>query len=83
MLPEDGIDGTRISASHGIIWGDKYDHTQPLSYFLKSKERLWFIHPDTKRDLEALLRILNDHGEEVLLSYIKNVYLKKEKNVGR
>lgn len=68
----------RISASR-IYLGDKYDHTQPLSYFLKSKERLWFIHPDTKRDLEALLRILNDHGEEVLLSYIKNVYLKKGK----
>ena len=58
----------RISASRNYL-GDKYDHTQPLSYFLKSKERLWFIHPDTKRDLEALLRILNDHGEEVLLSY--------------
>lgn len=72
----------RISASRNYL-GDKYDHTQPLSYFLKSKERLWFIHPDTKRDLEALLRILNDHGEEVLLSYIKNVYLKKGKNVGR
>ena len=68
----------RISASRNYL-GDKYDHTQPLSYSLKSKERLWFIHPDTKRDLEALLRILNDHGEEVLLSYIKNVYLKKGK----
>ena len=68
----------RISASRNYL-GDKYDHTQPLSYFLKSKERPWFIHPDTKRDLEALLRILNDHGEEVLLSYIKNVYLKKGK----
>ena len=68
----------RISASRNYL-GDKYDHTQPLSYFLKSKERLWFIHTDTKRDLEALLRILNDHGEEVLLSYIKNVYLKKGK----
>ena len=68
----------RISASRNYL-RDKYDHTQPLSYFLKSKERLWFIHPETKRDLEALLRILNDHGEEVLLSYIKNVYLKKGK----
>ena len=68
----------RISASRNYL-GDKYDHTQPLSYFLKSNERLWFIHPDTKRDLEALLRILNDHGEEALLSYIKNVYLKKGK----
>lgn len=72
----------RISASRNYL-GDKYDHTQPLSYFLKSKERLWFIHPDTKRDLEDLLRILNDHGEEVLLSYIKNVYLKKGKKRGK
>ena len=72
----------RISASRNYL-GDKYDHTQPLSYFLKSKERLWFIHPDTKRDLEALLRILNDHGEEVLLSNIKNVYLKKGQKRGK
>ena len=68
----------RISASRNYL-GDAYTHHEPLDYFLKSKERLWFIHPDTKRDLEALLRILNDHGEEVLLSYIKNVYLKKGK----
>ena len=54
----------RISASRNYL-GDKYDHTQPLSYFLKSKERLWFIHPDTKRDLEALLRILNDQGKNI------------------
>ena len=72
----------RISASRNYL-GDAYTHHEPLDYFLKSKERLWFIHPDTKRDLEALLRILNDHGEEVLLSYIKNVYLKKGKKRGK
>ena len=68
----------RISASRNYL-GDKYDQHQPLDYYLKSKEKLWFIHPKTKRDLEGLLRILNDHGEEVLISYIKNVYLKKDK----
>ena len=46
---------------------------------MKGKEKLWFIHPQTKRDLEGLLRILGDRGEEVLISYIKNVYLKKGK----
>ena len=56
---------------------------QPLDYYLKGKEKLWFIHPKTKRDLEGLLRILNDHGEEVLISYIKNVYLKKDKALER
>ena len=68
----------RISASRNYL-GDKYDQHQPLEYFMKSKEKLWFIHPKTKRDLEGLLRILNDHGEKVLISYIKNVYLKKDK----
>ena len=66
----------RISASRNYL-GDKYDQHQPLDYYLKGKEKLWFIHPKTKRDLEGLLRILNDHGEEVLISYIKKVYLKK------
>ena len=51
----------------------------PRKYFLKGKEKLWFIHPETSRELEGLLRILNDHGEEVLISYIKNVYLKGRK----
>ena len=72
----------RISASRNYL-GDKYDQHQPLDYYLKGKEKLWFIHPKTKRDLEGLLRILNDHGEEVLISYIKNVYLKKDKALER
>ena len=65
----------RISASR-VYLGDAYNNTEPLKYFMKSKEKLWFLHPKTKRDLEALLRILNDHGEDVMLSYVKNVYLK-------
>ena len=72
----------RISASRNYL-GDKYDQHQPLDYYLKGKEKLWFIHPKTKRDLEGLLRILNDHGEAVLISYIKNVYLKKDKALER
>ena len=67
----------RISASRNYL-GDAYDDSQPLDYFLKSKEKLWFIHPQTKKELEALLRILNDHGEEKLLHYIKHRYLKEE-----
>ena len=68
----------RISASRNYL-GDKYDQHQPLEYYLKGKEKLWFIHPETKRDLEGLLRILNDHGEDVLISYIRKIYLKKDK----
>lgn len=67
----------RISASRNYL-GDAYTDGQPLEYFLKSKERLWFIHPQTQKELEALLRILNDHGEKKLLHYIKYRYLKGE-----
>lgn len=66
----------RISASRNYL-GDAYTQSQPLEYFLKSRDELWFIHPQTKKELEALLRILNDHGEEKLLHYIKYVYLKR------
>ena len=65
----------RISASRNYM-GDLYTNQEPLKYYLKSKEKLWFIHPRTKKELEALLRILNDHGERKLLHYIKHVYLK-------
>lgn len=66
----------RISASRTYL-GDKYNNREPLKYFLNSKERLWFIHPQTKRELEGLLRILHDHGEEKLIWYIRHVYLRK------
>lgn len=66
----------RISASRTYL-GDAYDQTQPLKYFMGNKDKLWFIHPQTKRELEGLLRIINDHGEDAALRYIKNVYLKK------
>ena len=65
----------RISASRNYL-GAAYTESQPFLYFLKSKEELWFIHPQTKKELEALLRILKDHGEKKLLHYIKHVYLK-------
>lgn len=66
----------RIGASRNYL-GSAYDQSKPLEYYLKTKDKNWFIHPDTKRDLEELLRILNDQGEDALLSYVKNVYLKK------
>ena len=65
----------RISASRTYM-GDAYTHRAPLEYFLKGKDKLWFIHPQTKKELEALLRILHDHGEDTALRYIRNVYLK-------
>jgi ABC-2 type transport system permease protein len=57
--------------------GDTYTDRAPLDYFLKSKEKLWFIHPPTKKELEGLLTILSRYGEERMLWYVKNRYLKK------
>ena len=47
-----------------------------LSIFLASKEKLWFVHKDTNRDLEMLLRMLAEKGEKETLSYIRHIYLK-------
>ena len=66
----------RISASRNYM-GDAYTDAAPLEYYMKGTDKLWFVHPETKRDLKALLTILRDHGEEKLIYYIKHVYLKK------
>ena len=66
----------RVSASR-VYLGDAYTKEAPLAYWLKSKERLWFVHEKTKRELEGLLRILAKEGEEKALWYIKHRYLKK------
>ena len=44
--------------------------------FLKSRDRLWFVHEKTNEDLEFLLRMLAEKGEKETLRYIKKVYLK-------
>ena len=68
----------RISASKTYL-GDAYTDQKPLEYWLKGKKKLWFVHPGTARELEGLLRMLHDHGEEKTFWYIRNVYLKKGK----
>ncbi len=65
----------RISASR-TYRGDAYTRHDPLKYFLKSKEKLWFIHPATKRELEGLLRMLSEKGEDYTFRYIRYRYLK-------
>ena len=58
----------RISACRNYS-GDTYTDAAPLEYFLKNKDRIWFIHKTTKRELEGLLRML--------------VYLQKGRNKRR
>ena len=68
----------RISASRTYM-GDAYTQQEPLRYWLKNKEKLWFVHPQTAKELEGLLRLLAVHGEEDTFWFVKNVYLKKGK----
>lgn len=65
----------RICASK-VYHPESYTNRAPLEYFLKSKGKLWFVHEDTNRDLEFLLRMLAEKGEKETLCYIRNSYLK-------
>lgn len=65
----------RVSASRTYL-GDKYTDEAPLNYFLRSKERSWFIHPVTKRQMEFLLRMWANKGEDYTIRYIRQVFLK-------
>ena len=67
----------RISASR-TYRGDAYTRHDPLEYFLKSRDKLWFIHPQTKKELEGLLRMLSVKGEDYTFRYIRYRYLKKQ-----
>ncbi len=65
----------RVSASR-VYQGDKYTDRHPLEYYLKSKERCWFIHETTKRQMEFLLTMWAEKGEDYTIAYIRNVFLK-------
>lgn len=67
----------RISASR-VYSPDTYTDRSPLEYYERGKERLWFIHPDTRTQMEYLLRMLAVKGEEKTLWYIRNIYLKRK-----
>ena len=57
--------------------GDAYTNSQPLEYFIKSKEDLLVYSSTDQKELEALLRILNDHGEKNF-SIISNTDILRE-----
>lgn len=71
----------RVSASR-VYMGEAYTDRSPLEYFLKSRDKCWFIHDETKRDMEFLLRMWADRGEEYTIRYIRYVYLGKKRRKG-
>lgn len=64
----------RVSASR-VYMGEAYTDDAPLQYYLRSRDRCWFIHDETKREMEFLLRMWSKRGEEFMIRYIRNVYI--------
>jgi len=65
----------RIAASKTYL-GDKYTDDAALKYYLNGKEHgNNLIHPETADDLEKILRLLAEEGEEKTYSFVKE-YIK-------
>ena len=58
-----------------VYQGKDYTDGSALTYFLKSRER-YLMHPSTQRELEYILTMLRDQGEEETFKYIRNHVLK-------
>lgn len=58
-----------------VYQGENYKPGSALEYLEKSRERL-LMHPQTKRELEYILTMLRDEGEEVTFRYLRTHVLK-------
>ena len=58
-------------AASMIYMGKNYNSASAYEYFIRSDERNW-MHPQTKQELDYLLTMLRDQGEDVTFSYLKD-----------
>ena len=58
-----------------VYQGKDYHPGSALEYFLKSRERA-LMHEQTKRELEYILTMLRDEGEDVTFRYLRESVLK-------
>lgn len=66
----------RIAASK-VYLGENYDNSAPLNYFKRGKKRR-MIHEKTSEELERLLVMLEEEGEEATFKYIRRaLFLRK------
>ena len=64
----------RIAASR-IYLGEKYTDAAPYDYY--NRARKWtMIHPQSGAELEEMLRILKEEGEDAAFSYVRR-YLRE------
>ena len=57
--------------------GDAYTQASAWEYYAQSRERK-IMHPELQKQLEFLLAMLRDEGEDATFSYIKNNVLKNK-----
>lgn len=55
-----------------------YKDSDPLDYFLNSKEH-YMVHPETAENLQFLLNMLKEKGEEETFRYMKEEFLGKSR----
>lgn len=71
----------RIAASR-VYQGENYTDGKPYEYFIQAKDDLdGLMHPDTSREIEEMLRVLKDEGEDAAFAYVKRRL--KESRTGR
>ena len=56
---------------------EKFDTGSPLRYLMRSREKD-LMHPQTRRELEYLLTMLQEQGEKQTLGYIRSHVLKNK-----
>ena len=66
----------RIAASK-VYNKENYTDACPLAYYERGKQYA-ILHPDTRAQLERVLKMLAEEGEEKALSYVKEVLLQKK-----
>ena len=54
---------------------EAYTQHDPLTYFERGRGH-YLLNPQTSRELHGMLRILDQRGEEELMYFVKNYYLK-------
>lgn len=54
---------------------EKYTQHDSLEYFEKGKGH-YLMNPQTQKELQGMLRILDERGEEELIRFVKDYYLK-------
>ncbi len=64
----------RVSACK-VYKGEAYTDRAPYDYFLRGKSRSWFIHERTSKEMEFLLHMWAEEGEDATVRYIRDVYL--------